>query len=457
MQFIENKTFNEIKVGDSAELTRTLRQQDFVWLAPLPGDSAPGVDAAPLSPVACHAWGAALLAAVLDTELPGPGAVLLGQTLKFRHAAALGDAVTARVKVRDKIAGESRIVLDCEGVGASGEVLFTGQADVTAPAQKIRRPRAALAQTHIHERGEHFRALTAAARKNPPIRTAIIHPCDDLSLAGAMEAGKAGLIIPVLVGPTAKIRKTAAAAGIDLGGVELIDAPHSHAAAARAVALARDCQVEALMKGSLHTDEVMAAVVDATTGLRTERRISHVFVLDVPNYPKPLLVTDAAVNIDPDLDEKRDIVQNAIDLAQAIGIGTPKVAVLCAVETVYPKIKSTLDAAAICKMADRGQITGGLVDGPLAFDNAISKAAAQAKNIVSPVAGDADILVVPDIDAGNMVAKQLVYLAGADAAGIVLGARVPIMLTSRADNVLARTTSCALAQLFAHRRPGAGL
>jgi len=455
MQFIENKTFDEIRVGDNAELTRTLRQQDLAWLAPVSGDCAPG--APPLSSIACNAWGAALLAAVLDTELPGPGAMLLGQTLNFQRPAALGDAVTVRVKVREKSAGENRLVLDCECVGASGEVLFTGQVGVIAPAQKIRRPRAALAETYIHERGEHFRALTAAARKNPPIRTAIIHPCDDLSLGGAMEAGKAGLIIPVLVGPIAKIRKTAAEASIDLGGVELVDAPHSHAAAARAVALARDCHVEALMKGSLHTDEVMAAVVDPTTGLRTERRISHVFVLDVPNYPKPLLVTDAAVNIDPDLDEKRDIVQNAIDLAQAIGIGTPKVAVLCAVETVYPKIRSTLDAAAICKMADRGQITGGLVDGPLAFDNAISKAAAQAKNIVSPVAGDADILVVPDIDAGNMVAKQLVYLAGADAAGIVLGARVPIMLTSRADNVLARTTSCALAQLFAHRRPGAGL
>lgn len=312
------------------------------------------------------------------------------------------------------------------------------------------------AETHLHEPGAHFRALTAAARRNPPIRTAVIHPCDDLSLVGAMAAKADGLIIPVMVGPLAKIRKTASEAGIDLGAVELVDTPHSHAAAARAVALAREGQVDALMKGSLHTDEVMAEVVDPATGLRTERRISHVFVLDVPSYPKPLLVTDAAVNIDPDLDCKRDIVQNAIDLAQAIGIPRPKVAVLSAVETVYPKIKSTIDAAALCKMADRGQITGGIVDGPLAFDNAISKAAAEAKNIVSPVAGDADILVVPDIDAGNMMAKQLIYLAGADAAGIVLGARVPIMLTSRADNVLARTASCALAQLFVHRAPGAG-
>lgn len=220
------------------------------------------------------------------------------------------------------------------------------------------------------------------------------------------------------------------------------------------MALARDGKVEALMKGALHTDEVMGAVVNPDTGLRTERRISHIFVLDVPHYPKLLFVTDAAVNIYPDLDDKRDIVQNAIDLAHAIGLGEPKVAILSAVETVYPKIKSTIEAAALCKMADRGQITGGILDGPLAFDNAVSKSAAATKHIVSPVAGDADILVVPDIEAGNMVAKQLIYLAGADAAGIVLGARVPIMLTSRADNVLARTASCALAQLFVHRGRG---
>jgi len=308
----------------------------------------------------------------------------------------------------------------------------------------------------MHEPGLRHRQLVAAARKFPPIRTAVVHPCDDASFCGAFEARDEGLIIPVLVGPIAKIRKAAEQANVSLEGVEIVDVPHSHAAADKAVAMARNGDVEALMKGALHTDEVMAAVVRPDTGLRTERRISHVFVLDVPHYHKPLLLTDAAINIYPTLDDKRDIVQNAIDLAHALGIASPKVAILSAVETVTPKITSTVEAAALCKMADRGQITGGMLDGPLAFDNAVSKEAAAAKNILSPVAGDADILVTPDLESGNMLAKQLVYLAGGEAAGIVLGARVPIILTSRADGTLARIASCAVAQLYAHRsRPPA--
>lgn len=461
MQFIENKTFDEIKIGDSAELTRTLRKQDIELFAVMSGDVNPAhtdsdyARSDQFHHVIAHGmWGGALISAVLGTELPGPGTIYLNQTLSFRRPVGLGDTVTVRVQVREKIADKKRVILNCECINEAGEVVITGEADVIAPIQKVRRPRVMLPEVHLHERGQHFQTLMAAARKNPPIRTAVVHPCDDLSLAGAMEAQKAGLIVPILVGPVAKITKTAEQTGRDIGGIELVDAPHSHAAAARAVALARDGQVEALMKGALHTNEVMEAVVHRDTGLRTERRISHIFVLDVPNYPKPLFVTDAAVNIYPDLDDKRDIVQNAIDLAHAIGIARPKVAILSAVETVYPKINSTVEAAAICKMADRGQITGGTVDGPLAFDNAVSKFAAEAKHIISPVAGDADILVVPDIEAGNMVAKQLIYLAGADAAGIVLGARVPIMLTSRADNVLARTVSCALAQLFVHHGVG---
>jgi phosphate acetyltransferase len=307
-----------------------------------------------------------------------------------------------------------------------------------------------------HEPGVRHRQLVAAAQKFPPIRTAVVHPCDDASIIGAFEARDERLIVPVLVGPTAKIRKAAQQAQLSLDGIDIVDTPHSHAAADKAVAMARSGEVEALMKGALHTDEVMAAVVHPDTGLRTERRVSHVFVLDVPSYPKPLLLTDAAINIYPTLDDKRDIVQNAIDLAHALGVARPKVAILSAIETVTPKITSTVEAAALCKMCDRGQITGGVLDGPLAFDNAVSKEAAAAKNIVSIVAGDADILVTPDLESGNMLAKQLVYLAGAEAAGIVLGARVPIMLTSRADGTLARTASCAVAQLFAHRnRPPA--
>ncbi|MGH6942993.1 MAG: phosphate acetyltransferase, partial [Geminicoccaceae bacterium] len=272
------------------------------------------------------------------------------------------------------------------------------------------------------------------------------------SLRAAIEAADADLIQPILVGPEAKIRGVAEQFGLDISPYRLVDAPHSHAAAAKAVEIVREGRAETLMKGSLHTDELMAEVVRKEGGLRTERRISHVFVMDVPTYPKPLAITDAAINIFPDLETKRDIVQNAIDMAHALGIELPKVAILSAVETVTPKIPSTIDAAALCKMAERGQITGGLLDGPLAFDNAISKEAARIKGIRSEVAGDAGILVVPDLEAGNMLAKQLSFLANADAAGIVLGARVPIILTSRADTVRARMASCAVAVLLAHAR-----
>jgi phosphate acetyltransferase len=300
--------------------------------------------------------------------------------------------------------------------------------------------------------GRHFRQLLAKARGLPPIRTAVVHPVDRNALAGALEAGRQGLIIPVLIGPEVKIRAAAAEAGLDLGGCECLWTEHSHAAAALAAALACDRKVEALMKGSLHTDEFMAAIV-CEEKLRTARRMSHVFFIDAPAYPRPLLVTDAAVNIYPTLEDKVDIVQNAIDLAHALGIELPKVAILSAVETVSPKIRSTLDAAVLCKMADREQITGGILDGPLAFDNAVSEQAARTKGIRSPVAGQADIFVVPDIEAGNMLAKQLEYLAQAQLAGIVLGARVPIMLTSRADDTLARIGSCALAALLLARSP----
>jgi phosphotransacetylase len=296
--------------------------------------------------------------------------------------------------------------------------------------------------------------MMAAARGLPPIATAVVHPVDRLSLEGALEAARCGLIQPILVGPRGKIEAAASANGLDIKDYPIIDTPHSHAAAAEAVAQVRAGAAQALMKGAQHTDELMAAVVDGQTGLRTERRMSHIFLIDVPSYPKPFLVSDAAINIAPDLDGKRDIVQNAIDLALALGVDRPKVAILSAVETVTPRIPSTVEAAALCKMADRGQITGGVLDGPLAFDNAISAEAARTKGITSEVAGDPDILIVPDLEAGNILVKQLDYLGNADAAGIVLGARVPIMLTSRADDIASRLASAALAQIYAHRKPG---
>jgi phosphate acetyltransferase len=304
----------------------------------------------------------------------------------------------------------------------------------------------------VAETNEKYERLIAAARDGSPAVTVVAHPCDETSLRGAMEAAAEQLIEPVLVGPELKIRNVAAEHGIDLSGSQIIDAPHSHAAAAQAVALIREGKGELLMKGSLHTDELMKEVTASATGLRTERRISHVFVMDVPGHPETLFITDAAINISPDLDAKRDIVQNAIDLWVGIGMSTPKVAILSAVETVTTKIPSTIEAAALCKMAERGQITGGLLDGPLAFDNAIDPEAARIKGIVSPVAGHGQILVVPDLEAGNMLAKNLTFLAHADAAGIVLGARVPIVLTSRAHSVRTRLATCAVAALYANAR-----
>ena len=305
--------------------------------------------------------------------------------------------------------------------------------------------------TYATGTGKYERLLGRCERLDP-IPTAVAHPCEATALSGAVEAYQRGLIIPLLVGPAASIAKTAASAGIDLKKLEIIDVPHSHAAAEKAVALIREGRAEILMKGSLHTDELMGAVVSRDGGLRTARRISHVFLMDVPTYHKPLVITDGAINIAPTLEDKIDICQNAIDLAISLGVERPKVAILAAVEIVTSKMPATIDAAALCKLADRGQIKNGILDGPLAFDNAISKEAAETKGIQSPVVGDPDILFAPDLEAGNMLAKQLSFLANADSAGMVLGARVPIILTSRADSVRSRIASCAVAVLVAHAR-----
>ncbi|MCK6450913.1 MAG: phosphate acetyltransferase [Alphaproteobacteria bacterium] len=306
----------------------------------------------------------------------------------------------------------------------------------------------------VAERRGHgaYERIIARCQGLEPIPAAVAHPCDESSLSAVVDAVAARIIAPILVGPAARIKAAAAAANLDIAAFRLVDAAHSHESAEKAVALVRAGEAEVLMKGSLHTDELMGAVVKRDTGLRTARRLSHCFIMDVPSYPKPLIITDAAINIVPTLEEKVDIVQNAIDFALALGVKRPLVAILSAVETVNPKIPSTIEAAALCKMAERGQITGGLLEGPLALDNAISEEAARIKHIESPVAGHADILLVPDLEAGNMLAKNLTFLAGADAAGIVLGARVPIILTSRADSVRTRIASCAVAALYAQAR-----
>ncbi|PPQ36113.1 enoyl-CoA hydratase [Rhodopila globiformis] len=458
---IENRTFDEIAIGESVCTTHTLTREDIELFAVVSGD----VDPAHLDPayaetdlfhriVAHGMWGGALISALLGTQLPGPGTIYLSQELKFLGPVGIGDSITVRITVREKKPETKRIVLDCQAVNQAGGTVITGTAEVQAPTEKIRRHRVELPDVRLM-RHQRFRDLLTAAAGRAAVPMAVVHPCDATSLAAAAEVAELGFVVPILVGPAGKIRAVAEQCGIDISRYRLVDAPHSHAAAARAVELVHAGEAALVMKGSLHTDELMHEVVSPETGLRTERRISHVYVMDVPSYPRPLLITDAAVNIAPTLEVKRDIVQNAIDLAHVMGVERPKVAILCAVETVNPAMNATIEAAALCKMADRGQITGGVVDGPLAFDNAVSPKAARDKGIVSPVAGQADILVVPDLEAGNMLAKQLSFLAGADAAGVVVGASVPIILTSRADSERTRVASCAVAVLMAQAKQAA--
>jgi phosphotransacetylase/acyl dehydratase len=455
MSSFTNVTFDEINVGQSLTVSRTMSRTDIEALTFVSGD----IDEAHIEqelgpknipttePVAAEAF----FSYLLNRRLPGPGTTILAHNLTFRGCIAMGDALSATITAREKRPEGNVIVFDCLCTNQTGEVIASGTAAVAAPVKRISYTDLATPEV-IFRRTDVFARLIKACDAIPPVVCAVVHPCDRDSLLGPIEAARRNLITPVLVGPEAKIRGVAQAADVDLSPYRIVDAEHSHAAAEKAVAMARAGEVEALMKGSLHTDELLGAVVPSATGLRTDRRISHVFLMDVPVYPQLLLVTDAAINITPGLKEKVHIVQNAIDLANVLGINEPKVAILSAVETVNPDIPSTIDAASLCKMADRKQITGGILDGPLAFDNAISEQAARTKKIDSPVAGKADILLVPDLEAGNMVAKQLQYFAGADAAGIVLGTRVPIVLTSRADSVRTRLASIAVMALVAHAK-----
>ncbi len=455
VSLVRNRTFDEIKVGDTASLTRKLTRRDIDLFAAMSGDINPAhVDpefakSDMFHEVIAHGmWGGALISTVLGTELPGPGTIYLDQNLRFLGPIGLGEAVTVNVTAREKDAANHRITFDCKCANQNGKIIIDGTALVIAPVEKINRPRVTLPEVRLEERGEKFRAMIARAEMLAPITTAVVHPVDANSLGGAVAAAQAHLITPVLIGPEARIRAVAKEAGLDISPYRLVATEHSDAAAATAAVMARDGEVHALMKGSLHTNDFLHPVVLKENDLRTRRRLSHVFLLDVPTYDRPLFITDGAINIMPDLEAKRDIVQNVIGMAHALGVALPKVAILSAVEVVSPKIPSTLDAAALCKMADRGQITGAVIDGPMAFDDAISIAAAKAEKIDSSVAGRADILIAPDLDAGNMMAKQLEYLADADAAGVVLGARVPIILTSRADSVQSRLASCAVAALI---------
>ena len=398
-------------------------------------------------------WGAALISSLLGNDLPGPGTVCQSVNLEFSNAVELGDVLTIIVTAKSKNIADGSIIFDCQAMNQRDERIITGCATVKAPTKKPTDAGSPYATLGLHRKTA-FKQLIDRVNDWEPIPVAVCHPCSKEALEGAIEAATTNLIEPILVGPEAKIRTLAESLNLDISPYRLVGALHSHEAAAKAVALCRSGEAEALMKGSLHTDELMSAVVSSATGLRTERRISHVLVMDVPTYPRPLFITDAAINIYPTLEDKVDILKNAIQLAHALNIPQPKVAILSAVETVNPKIPSTIEAAALCKMADRGQIDGAIIDGPLAFDNAISKEAAFVKGIRSPVAGEADILLVPDLEAGNMLAKQLAYLSRADWAGIAMGARVPIILTSRADSAEGRLASCAVAVAFAHWQRG---
>jgi len=457
INLVRNRTFDEIAIGDTASIVRTLTMDDIALFAVMSGDDNPQhLDAefgaaSPYQGVIAHGmWGAALISAVLGTRLPGAGTVYQGQTLRFLQPVRVGDTLDISVTVTEREAASGVVTLSCRCINQHGAVVLEGEAQVIAPKESIARARATLPEVRLHT-GEGQWQLLDQARSKGPIRVAVVHPCDELSLAGALDAYKAGLITPLLVAPRARLEAVAEAAGLSLDGIDIDDVEHSHAAAARGAELAGKGEVEALMKGSLHTDELMSAVLASSAGLRTKRRISHCFLMQTPAYPRPFIITDAAINIVPTLEIKADIVRNAIDLAHVIGVAQPRVAILAAVETVNPSMPATLDAAALCKMADRGQITGAILDGPLAFDNAVSMAAATVKGIVSEVAGRADILLVPDLESGNMLAKQLEYMGDAHSAGIVLGAKVPVILTSRADSRASRIASCALAVLLAAR------
>ncbi len=455
---IENRPFDSLQVGEEERLVHVLTREDFSLLAAQAaafgaGIVDPEVAASPAygADSAQSGWASALMSALIAGRLPGAGSKLIRQSVETSGAAASGDILTIVARVMAKSA-DGRVTIEMRATNQRGEPAMAASAEIVAPKKTIAAEPPDEYFELIREKGRRYKILIERTRDMKPLKTAVVHPVDEASLMGAIEAAREDLMEPVLVGPEAKIRRAADAAEIDIGGYPIVATEHSHAAAEKAVAMARAGEVEALMKGALHTDELMQAVVARDTGLRTARRTSHVFAIDAPAYPRALFITDAAVNIYPTLLDKRDIVQNAIELVLALGIATPRVAILSAVETVSPDIRSTVDAAALCKMADRGQIVGGILDGPLGFDNAVSLEAARTKGIVSPVAGQADILVVPDLEAGNMLAKQLIYFAEAEMAGVVLGARVPIMLTSRSDNTIARLGSCAIALILARHR-----
>lgn len=446
----ENKLYDELQIGESASIKRVCSAKDLYVFAHASGNlnpmHLPEDDHDDLDAVAPSMWIGALTSSVLGNVLPGPGTLYRAQNLNFHKRARIGDELTVTVTVQEKLP-ENIVAFYTLVTRQDGKMVADGVAEVLAPVRKVRLEDADIPDL-VLEQHHHFDRLISACEGMSPILTAVAVPEDEASLGGALLAAQHGIIEPILIGTEAKIRAVAEQYGDDLSGIRIVDVPNHKAAAIKAVEMARLGQAGAVMKGHMHTSQLLSQIVKKETGLRTDRRMSHAFIMDVPGLDHMLIVTDAAVNILPDLKAKMSITQNAIDLARAIGVELPKVGVLSAIETVDPAIPSTLDAAALSKMAERKQITGGIVDGPLAMDNAMDVEAARAKGITSLVAGHADVLVVPNLEAGNMVAKELTYVAHAEAAGIVLGATVPIILTSRADGEKARLASCAIAALY---------
>ena len=459
MSDLENRTFDEIQVGETATLTRTLRQEDIELFAVMSGDVNPAhldeeyARSEIFHKVIAHGmWGGALISSILGTSLPGPGTIYLGQTLKFLRPVGLGDEVTVTVTALEKDEKKKIIIFECLCANQDGNAVITGTAKVLAPSEKIIRKRPELPEVLLHDSGSKLRAIIQSAEGLPPVKTAVAHPVHDYSLAAVVDAHHAGLIDPILVGPEERIRAAAKNADLDISAFPIIETNHSHNSAAKAVSMARSLEVETIMIGTHYLDELLEEALVPGTGIKTDRLMSQIAVVDMPFYPRPLLLTDAYINTDPGIREKKDIIQNAVDLARACGITVPKVALVAASHMIDARLESTLEAAALCKMAERGQIFNATLEGPITYDMAVSETAAKRKGVISEVAGKADIAVCPNLESAHVLVKQLVSQVRGLVASIVIGARVPIILPSRGDEPLARLASCALAAKYVNHK-----
>lgn len=456
MDYLENKTFDEIEVGDSDSLTRSLTEKDIQIFAIMSGDINPAhvdVEYAKsdmFKKIIAHGmWGGALISTVLGTQLPGPGTIYVDQSIHFKRPVGIGDTLTVKVTAIKKIPEKKRVIFSCEVKNQLDELVMEGQAEVVAPSKKIRLPKTVMPEISLRRPKSLFDHYIKKAKQLGPLKAGIIHPIRAKIIEAVNDAEQAGLIIPTLIGNQEKISDAAKEAGIDISQYEIINVEHSHSSIATAIQLVRNGHLNLLVRGGATREELLHAMQNQKKGLLTDKLMSYVSLLDVPTYPKILILTDSLVNIDPSLEVKRSITQNAIDFANALGIEQPKIAILAGMDTVSSTMRSTVDAAGLCKMAERGQIRGGILDGPLTFDNVISAQAAKSKGIESPVIGDADIVIVPSVETGNILAEQLEYLAESRSAGLLLGGRVPVLM-SRINDVYSSTVACALAIINTH-------